>query len=107
MIKLPPFAKQLKEKMRKGYRPKNGVNIYPSWNMGRVIPHSVTFPPDALPNDFDWSFLTGQRISLINTGGYAKYEKLKDLAVLLVKSGVECVGLIDPDHSLHWYLPKE
>ena len=106
MKKLPPFGKQLKSRMRSGYRPTNGVNIYPSWNMGHNYHHGITFPPDASPDDFAWSFLAGQRISLINTGGYADYEKLKALAILLVESGVKSVGLIDPDHSLHWYLPR-
>lgn len=104
--KLPPYGKQLKERMRSGYQPKNGVNIYTSWDMGRVIPHGVTFPPDATPNDFDWSFLAGQDISLINTESYADYETLKTLAVLLVKSGVKRVGLIDVDHPLQWFVPK-
>ena len=104
--KLPPFGKQLKERMRKGYRLKNGVNIYTSWNMGKVIPHGLTFPTDALPNDFDWSFLAEQEISLINTEGYADYETLKELSTLLIKSGVKSVGLVDPDHALHWYLPR-
>lgn len=104
--KLPPFGKQLKERMRKGYRPKNGVNIYTSWNMGKVISHGVTFPPDATPNEFNWTFLAGQEISLINTESLAEYEKLKELAELLIQSGVKSVGLIDLDHSLHWYLPE-
>jgi len=104
--KLPPFGKQLKTRMLKGYRPKNGVNIYTSWNMGRVIPHGVTFPPDATPNEYDWSFLTGQEISLINTESYADYETLKELAVLLVKSGAKSVGLIDIEHPLQWFVPE-
>ena len=101
---LPPFGKQLKERMGSGYQPTNGVYIYTSWDMGRVIPHGVTFPPDATPNDFDWSFLAGQDISLINTESYADYETLKTLAVLLVKSGVKRVGLIDVDHPLWWFV---
>jgi len=105
--KLPPFGKQLKERMRKGYTPTNGVNIYTSWNMGHNYHHGLTFPPEALPNDFDWSFLAGQEITLINTGGYADYEKLKELAVLLVKSGVKCVGLNDGNaHPLQWFIPE-
>ena len=107
MKKLPPFGKQLKAKMQSGWRPPNGINIYTSWTMGQNFHHGVTFTPDALPDDFNWSFLSGQRISLINTGGYADYEKLKYLAVLLVKSGVKSVGLIDLDHPLQWYVPEE
>lgn len=106
MRKFPPFGKRLKERMIKGYRPRNGINIYTSWNMGHNHNHGITFPPDSDPNEFDWSFLAGLEISLINTEYYAEYEKLKTLAVLLVKSGVKSVGLIDPDHSLHWYLPR-
>ena len=104
--KFPPFGKKLKERMLKGYQPRNGVNVYTSWDMGRVIPHGVTFPPETDPNEFDWTFLAGQRISLINTGGYAEYETLKELAILLVKSGVMHVGLIDIDHPLQWYIPE-
>jgi len=104
--KLPPYGKQLKERMRSGYQPKNGVNIYTSWNMGHNYHHGVTFPPEALPNDFDWSFLAGQEVSLINTEGYADYENLKQLAVLLVQSGVMRVGLIDLDHPLQWFVPE-
>jgi len=103
--KLPPFGKRLKERMRKGWQPPNGINIYTSWNMGHNYYHGVTFPPDALPNDYDWSFLIGQEISLINTCSYAEYEKLEELAVLLVKSGVKSVGLIDVGYSLQWYIP--
>ena len=106
MKPLPPFGKRLKERMRKGYRPTNGVNIYTSWNMGRPYPHCITFPPEASPDDFDWSFLAGQEISLINTCGYADYEKLVGLSRLLVRSGVKRVGLIDPEHSLRWFVPN-
>jgi len=103
---LPPFGRVIKYRITKGYHPTNGVNIYTSWHMGRVIPHGVTFPPDALPNYYDWTFLAGQEISLINTEGFAEYEKLKDLAVLLVKSGVKSVGLIDVEHPLQWFVPE-
>ena len=82
------------------------MNIYTSWNMGRVIPHGITFPPEASPDDYDWSFLADQDISLINTESYADYQILKELAVLLVKSGVMRVGLIDLDHPLQWYVPE-
>jgi len=92
--------------MRSGYQPRNGVNIYTSWNMGKIISHGVTFPPEALPNDFDWSFLAGHEISLINTESFAEYEKLKELAVLLVQSGAKRVGLIDQDHPLEWFIPE-
>ena len=33
-------------------------------------------------------------------------EKLKQLAVLLVKSGAMRVGLIDLDHPLQWFVPE-
>lgn len=103
---LPPYGKKLMRRMRSGYRPTNGINIYTSWNMGRLIPHGITFPPEASPNDFDWTFIAGQEISLINTEGYAAYETLKQLAVLLVQSGVKCVGLIDAEHHLQWFIPE-
>ena len=67
MKPLPPYGKQLKTKMQSGWQPTNGVNIYTSWNMGKNIPHGITFPPDATPIDFDWSFLTGQERRDINT----------------------------------------
>jgi len=104
--KLPPYGKQLKERMRKGYIPNNGVYIYTSWNMGHNYHHGVTFPPEADPNEYDWSFLAGQEISLINTESYADYETLKELAVLLVKSGAKSVGLIDIEHPLQWFVPE-
>jgi len=104
--KLPPFGKQLKKRMQSGWQPTNGVNVYTSWHMGRGIPHGVTFPPDADPNEYDWSFLAGQEISLINTECYAEYEILKQLAILLVQSGVKNVGLISGDHTLQWFVPE-
>jgi len=104
--KLPPFGKRLKERIKKGCQPTYGVNIYTSWNMGRPFPHCITFPPEASPNDFDWTFLAGQEISLINTNGNADYETLKELAVLLVKSGVKNVGLVDAEHPLLRYEPE-
>jgi hypothetical protein len=101
---LPPFGKQLNKRILSGRWPTNGVNIYTSWDMGRVIPHGITFPPEASPDEYDWSFLVGQEISLINTESYADYEVLKQLAVLLVQSGVKCVGLIDINHPIQWFL---
>jgi len=106
MKPLPPFGKQLKKKMESGWRPKNGVNIYTSWAMGHNYHHGVTFPPEASPYEYDWTFLAGQDISLINTESYADYQILKELAVLLVKSGVKSVGLIDVDHPLQWFVPE-
>jgi len=103
---LPPFGKRLKIKMQSELQPSNGVNIYTSWNMSRPLLHAVTFPPDASPSDYDWTFLSGQEISLINTEGAADYETLKALAVLLVKSGVKSVGLIDAKHPLQWFVPE-
>ena len=103
--KLPPFGKRLKERLRSGYQPTNGVNIYTSWKIKSVL-HAVTFPPDAQPDDFDWTFLKGQEISLINVDDTADYETLKELAVLLVKSGVKSVGLVDINHPLQWYVPE-
>ena len=103
---LPPFGKRLKSMMRKGWQPKNGVNIYPSWNMGRPYLHCITFPPEASPDDYHWNFLAGQEISLINTESFTEYKILKQLAVILVQSGVKRVGLIDLDHPLHWFLPE-
>ena len=103
---LPPFGRRLIERMRKGYRPKNGVNIYASWNMGKVIPHGITFPPEAQPDKYNWSFLEGQEISLINTKSFADYEKLNELAVLLIKSGAKSVGLVDLNNPLQWFVPE-
>jgi len=103
---LPPFGKQLKAKMQSGWQPPNGVNVYTSWVMGHNYHHGITFPPDAHPNDYDWTFLAGQEISLINTESYADYQTLKELAVLLVKSGATRVGLVDVDHPLQWYVPE-
>jgi len=105
MKPLPPFGKRFKERIIKGYQPTNGVNIYTSWKI-RSLLDAVTFPPEANPDDFNWSFLTGQEISLINTNGNADYETLKELAVLLVKSGVKNVGLIDAEHPLQWFEPE-
>jgi len=104
--KLPPFGRQIKEKVQLGWQPPGGINIYTSWKMSRPLPHAVTFPPDASPDDYDWSFLVGQEISLINTEAAADYETLKALAVLLVKSGVKSVGLIDAKHPLQWFVPE-
>lgn len=102
--KLPPYGKQLKERMRSGYQPRNGVIVYTSWNNG---PNGVTFPPDSDPDDYDWTFLAGQVITITNTCGYAEYEKLKQLAVLLVQSGAKSVGLNDGNaHPLQWYVPE-
>jgi len=106
MKPLPPFGKRFKKKMESGWQPSNGVQIFTSWNMGRPYPHCITFPPEASPDGYDWSFLAGQEISLINTESYAEYEILKQLALLLVQSGVKCVGLIDSDYPLQWFVPE-
>jgi len=79
---LPPYGKQLLKRMRDGEPFAHGINIYTSWNMGRIFPHAVTFPPDASPGEFDWIFLAGQEISLINTESFAEYEKLKALVII-------------------------
>jgi hypothetical protein len=103
---LPPYGKKLIREISKN-KITNGVNIFTSWGNGKIFPNALTFPPDAQPTDFDWSFLQSQEISLINTKGNCEYEKLKELAVLLVKSGVKHVGLIDVEHPLQWFVPKE
>jgi len=102
---LPPYGKKLIREINKG-QITNGVNIYTSWGNGKVFPNALTFPPDAQPTDFNWLFLVDQEISLINTEGAADYEVLKLLAVLLVKSGVKNVGLIDVEHPLQWFVPE-
>ena len=103
--KLPPFGKRLKNKIIAG-EISHGINIYTSWDFVRSLPNAVTFPPDANPDDYDWTFLAGQEISLINTEGYADYEKLKYLAELLVVLGAKQVGLIDADYPLQWFIPE-
>ena len=103
---LPPYGKRLTREINKGTI-RNGVNIYTSWGNGKIFSNALTFPPEAQPEDFDWSFLESQEISLINTNSNCEYEKLKELAVLLVKSGVKNVGLIDVEHPLQWFIPKE
>ena len=104
---LPPFGKRLKSRMRKGYQPKNGVNIYPSWNMGRPYLHCITFPPEARPDEYNWTFLKGQEITITNTERCAEYNTLKNLAVLLVQSGARSVALNDGDHPLQYFVPEE
>ena len=101
--RLPPYGKKL---IREIGKVTNGVIIYTSWTNGKNFPDTLTFPPDAQPGDFDWSFLVGQDISLINSDSNCNYETLKDLAILLVKSGVKRVGLIDVEHPLQWFLPE-
>ena len=105
MKRLPPYGRRFLNHVQSGHRPTNGVNICTSWNINSVL-HAVTFPPEAKPNDFDWTFLTGQEISLINTNSNANYETLKELAVLLIKSGVKSVGLVDINHPLQWFVPE-
>ena len=102
---LPPFGKQLKERMRKGYMPSNSVTISTSWYRGRSQLAGITFPPEASPGEFDWSFLAGQDICLFDEN-LCDYEKLKSLVVILVISGVKSVGLIVLDHPLQWYVPE-
>ena len=104
--KLPPFGKRLRKKMESGWQPTNGVNIYTSWNMGRPWPHCLTFPPEADPDKYDWSFLTGQEVTITNTERYVEYDILKNLAVLLVQSGVKSVALNDGDHPLEYFMPE-
>ena len=69
------------------------------------MPHAVCFPPESRPDDFDWRFLHGQDISLINTNSLADYHLLQELAELLIKSGAARVGLIDVGHPLQWFVP--
>ena len=107
MASLPPYGKRLLKRMRKGHCPKNGINIFTNWKIPKIISDAITFPPDALPTDFDWRFMAGYEIALINTEGCADYKKLKELAILLVRSGVKSVGLIDPDYPLWWFVPKQ
>ena len=102
---LPPYGKNLIREISKG-KITNGVNIYTSWKNRKFFSNALTFPPDAQPGDFDWSFLVGQEISLINTESAADYEILKSLAVLIVKSGAANVGLIDLEHPLQWFVPE-
>lgn len=104
-MSLPPFGNRLHNKLCQGWRPTNGINIYTSWETARGMQHGVCFPPELRPDDFDWRFLRGQDISLINTNSLADYRLLQELAELLIKSGAARVGLVDVDHPLQWYIP--
>ena len=102
---LAPFGKKVIRAIKEG-QIKNGVNIFTCWKNGKFFSNALTFPPNAQPGDFDWTFLASQQISLINTNSSCDYEKLKDLAILLIESGAKEVGLIDVDHTLEWYFPE-
>lgn len=102
----PPFGRRLQNKLRTGWRPTNGINIYTSWRSARAMPHGVCFPPESDPALYAWFFLRGQDISLINTNSLASYSVLQKLAELLIKSGAVRVGLVDVDHPLFWYVPS-
>ena len=52
---LPPYGKKVTRIIREG-KITNGVNIYTSWKNGKFFSNALTFPPDAQPRDFDWSF---------------------------------------------------
>jgi hypothetical protein len=101
---LPPYGKKVIRAIKDG-QITNGVNIFTCWKHSKNFPNAICFPSYAQPQDFNWSFLINQRISIINIDGISNYEALKRLAVLLVQSGSAEVGLIDPDHSLQWYIP--
>lgn len=103
--RLPPYGRRLKDKLLSGWRPTNGINVFCSWKTARSYPEAVCFPPGAVPSDFDWTFLAGQDISLINTSNNCDFTVLKELAVLLVQSGAARVGLVDDEHPLEWFVP--
>jgi hypothetical protein len=102
---LPPYGRRLKDKMLAGWRPTNGVNIFCCWKTARHFLEAVCFPPGADPLQYDWTFLAGQDISLINTSGNCEFEILREVAVLIVQSGAARVGLVDAEHPLEWFVP--
>jgi len=101
----PSYGRRMFQRMKTGWHPTNGVNVYTSWRMARCFPHGVCFPPDARPDEFNWTFLAGQDITLINTEGRCDYDTLKKLAVIIIQSGAARVGLVDADHPLEWFVP--
>jgi len=105
MKKLPPYGRRLVMRMKAGWQPTNGINIFCCWKTARSFPEAVCFPPGASPSDYDWTFLAGQDITVINTESRCDYSMLWELAVMLVQSGAARVGLVDVAHPLEWFIP--
>lgn len=90
---LPPYGQQLVEAKRR----REHVNCYicagpNAWNRHRIRVDRVVLPPDAEPDDFDWSIFSGLEPTVI--GDDADPTRLSRLTWLLLSAGARLVCVI-------------
>jgi hypothetical protein len=90
---LPPFGARLLDAIHRG----EPINTYicagpDSWNQHKNRVDRVVLPPDASPDEFDWSIFRGQAPTVIAAD--ADQGRIKRLIWLLLRAQVKVVCVI-------------
>jgi hypothetical protein len=90
---LPPYGARVLEAARR----REPLNTYicadpDAWNTHRNRADRVVLPPDAPPDDFDWSIFRGQSPFVI--AGNSDQGRIKCLIWLLLRAGATVVAVV-------------
>jgi hypothetical protein len=92
-LPLPPYGARLLDAIRRGEHTNTYICAGPdSWNQHRIRVDRVVLPPDAAPDDFDWSIFRGQQPTVI--AGDAEQGRITRLIWLLLRAEVKLVCVI-------------
>lgn len=114
MNKLPPYAKQLRTRLQNPELWQKCVgtsadgrhvtlflicgpdawNVARNWISRRLL---VVLPPDARPERFDWSVLSGHPPVLIHRAGHVHPDIIERIAAAALRDGVERLFLLGSD----------
>lgn len=104
--RLPPYGREMAERLAAGRPPKNGVWLYVgagAWDRGRPSLQYSTrgvliLPPGEAPSAFRWPVASCD--VLVLHGGGLTGSELRDLAVLLVRAGASLVTIVGAEQEL-------
>jgi hypothetical protein len=105
-MKLPPYAKPLKDLIDSRLRPNNDVYVFigkDAWTKGKSFSISypertIAIPPWQSPESFIWA--VKQCDILIVDTGFADASYIHELVYCLYENGANNVRLVTPDFSI-------
>lgn len=91
--RLPPFGAAVLKAAKAGQRTNTFIIATPdAWSYNACRTDRVVLPPDASPDDFDWSCFRGQEPTII--GGTSELPRLRRLCWLLMRAGAPLICLL-------------
>ena len=103
-MRLPPYARNLMAKRRRGLAPVRDLYIAADWSIGRSWPWRVVVAPDDDPTQLDFSVCAGLSCLL---GGHDQM-RMDAIARAVIPFGPKrLIGVLYGDHRIKVYLPSE